>query len=93
VSADKEPITFPHCDARIVHAPGECSYCDESGLQYVRENWGINFTGHNDEDKLPCPADLARSKESLNSWGGNRPNPTLDSVAKVLVSRHGESEE
>ncbi len=66
-------VTFPHCDARILHPPGECHYCDKSGLQEVREAWGIAFTGQVTKGLKSCPADQARSSESLNSWPGNRP--------------------
>ena len=69
-------MTFPHCDARILHAPGECDVCDEysSDLQEVRKVWNIAFTGHKPEGiQTPCPADLARGPESYNQWGGNVP--------------------
>lgn len=37
---------FPHCDSRILHAPGECEYCDEvPEWQELRKAWGIAFTG------------------------------------------------
>jgi len=35
--------------------------------------WGINFTGHHDPDKLPCPAETKRSIDTINQWGGNIP--------------------
>lgn len=38
---------FPHCDQRILHAPGECEYCDANPQwQELRKAWGIAFTGH-----------------------------------------------
>jgi hypothetical protein len=38
---------FPHCDQRILHAPGECEFCDErEDWQALRKAWGIAFTGH-----------------------------------------------
>ncbi len=41
---------FPHCDARILHPPGVCSYCDDCPeLQELRRVWGINFTGEEHE--------------------------------------------
>lgn len=79
-------IQFPHCDPRIVHAPGECQYCDESGLQAVREAWGMAFTGHQEAGKIPCPGETARGMESLNKWGGNRARPTVGSVAEHVKS-------
>lgn len=68
-------ICGPHCDGRVLHAPGECTVCDKfPELQHVRSVWwGINFTGHNDPDKLTCPAELARSLETINRWYGNVP--------------------
>lgn len=37
---------FPHCDQRILHAPGECQYCDmHPEWQELRQAWGIAFTG------------------------------------------------
>jgi hypothetical protein len=75
---------FPHCDTRVLHAPGECEYCDRhEDWQMLRERWGIAFTGHppQDEDlhglirkQLPCPADYNRPPESPSDhrrWYGN----------------------
>lgn len=71
---------FPHCDTRILHAPGQCRYCDNHPeWQALREAWGIAFTGQDwgsDEEgiKLPCPADLNRppgSDRDHRRWGGN----------------------
>lgn len=70
---------FPHCDQRIVHKKGECVYCDEHAglLQYIRQMWNINFTGHHDVETpegtgmLPCPAEVARPISIINKWGGN----------------------
>lgn len=45
---------FPHCDQRILHAPGECEYCDgRPDWQAVRQAWGIAFTGHAPRGLLP----------------------------------------
>lgn len=60
---------FPHCDSRVLHAPGECKFCDESGLQQERIDQGINFTGHFDEDKATCPAWEARGANSQVFYG------------------------
>lgn len=64
---------FPHCDQRILHAPGECEVCDEHPLwQDLRIAWGICFTGYEPDNKeIPCPADYARgNKHTL--WPGNQ---------------------
>jgi hypothetical protein len=67
---------FPHCDARILHAPGECVYCDQHpDWQALRASWGIAFTGWTpDEKELPCPADHARGN-THTKWGGNVARP------------------
>jgi hypothetical protein len=69
-------MTFPHCDPKILHAPGECEYCDEhNDWQHLRELWGIAFTGYEpDESKkeLPDPATFVRGFANCNSWWGNK---------------------
>lgn len=70
--------SFPHCDARILHAPSECAFCDEHPLwQELREVWGIAFTGHAPAGgQMACPADAARPQGSPGDhrrWGGNKP--------------------
>lgn len=69
---------FPHCDERVLHAPYECSICDEyaSAAQNARINRGINFTGHTDANKTLCPADIARGLNGAHVWHGNRPTNT-----------------
>ena len=66
-------VQFPHCDQRVLHAPGECEFCDEQPMwQYLRQAWGIAFTGYEPENKeLPCPANYARG-ETVDYWPGNR---------------------
>ncbi len=68
---------FPHCDQRILHAPGECSYCDKhADWQALRVAWGIAFTGWEPDDKeLPCPADHARG-DKHKLWHGNVAYPS-----------------
>ena len=42
-----EIAQFPHCDTRVLHAPGECEFCDGQPVwQALRRAWGIAFTGH-----------------------------------------------
>lgn len=37
---------FPHCDAQVLHAPGECQHCDtHPEWQDLRVAWGVAFTG------------------------------------------------
>jgi hypothetical protein len=90
---DVKPITcrvspeykYPHCDARILHAPGECTVCDDCPqLQSIRLTWGIVFTGYLPEGhELPDPATHARGEKSINSWHGNVPQPS-----KVTMVEH-----
>lgn len=72
-------MQFPHCDQRVLHAPGECQYCDKhSEWQMLRQAWGIAFTGYDPEGtELPCPANHARG-DSVNKWYGNRATKGVD---------------
>ena len=64
---------FPHCDTKVLHAPGECEFCDtHPDWQELREVWGIRFTGHSEPGKVPCPAERERDIDTINRWGGNR---------------------
>lgn len=67
-------MQFPHCDQRILHAPGECKVCDaHPDWQTLRGNWGIAFTGHAPlAGQYPCVADATRG-ERHQAWPGNRP--------------------
>lgn len=67
-------VTYlPHCDAKVLHAPGECKYCDEHPeWQDLRELWGINFTGEHKEGKISCPSELERPFNVINEWPGNQ---------------------
>ena len=84
--------TFPHCDARILHAPGECKYCDmKPDWQMLRQSWSIAFTGYTPEGKeLPCPADYARGDAHKN-WIGNvaRPQETQNDGKNGSVQSQG----
>jgi len=54
----------PHCDSRVLHAPGECEFCDQRPeWQALRQAWGIAFTGH-----VP-KADLPRCGQPYNRHG------------------------
>lgn len=72
--AQSEPYRPPHCDERVLHAPGECVFCDaHPAVQKAREFAGVNFTGHTDPDKAPCPSDAVRGVAGAHVWGGNHP--------------------
>lgn len=67
----------PHCDQRILHAPGKCQFCDRHPeWQELRVMWSIAFTGQAPVvGGLPCPADNARPKDSPGDhrrWVGNQ---------------------
>lgn len=73
---------WPHCDARILHAVGECEYCDMAkDLQSERETLDVSNTGKTNR-RWPCPADLARKPEQYNAWSGNRPENAEAKVAR-----------
>lgn len=77
------PLNTPHCDSRVLHAPDECKYCamdKYKPLHEERERLGVNHTGHTDRP-WSCPAERARSSDSLNSWPGNRPSRPGDEDA------------
>lgn len=63
---------YPHCDPQILHSPAwGCVYCDRHPEeQEMRRRSGVNFTGENNPNKTPCPADLARGDTHMQ-WGGN----------------------
>lgn len=65
----------PHCDQRVLHAPGECVHCDHyPDWQELRKTQGIAFTGHEpSEFQGPCPSDFNRGIAGAHVWGGNRP--------------------
>lgn len=48
----------PHCNKYILHAPGECDFCDHFPLwQALRVMWGIAFTDYEPEGtEFPCPS-------------------------------------
>lgn len=75
-----EPVQYPHCDSRVLHAPGECKYCDgHLDWQNGRIHDRICFTGLDGDAMnrryrlgLPpvkwqaCPADAARPPGAAN---------------------------
>jgi hypothetical protein len=85
----KPKRSYPHCDARVLHAPGQCSIRDQyaTDLQEIRQIWGINFTGESDPSKSQCPAEAARPLETINKWGGNTAKPN---DAELFLDRLGQ---
>lgn len=83
-------MQYPHCDAMVLHAPGECTYCDRHpDWQTLRETWEIAFSGHDPiGDQVQCPAERRRPREIINRWGGNRP-AMASSVIRRLAGRLG----
>jgi hypothetical protein len=66
----------PHCDQAVLHAPGECQYCDEyPDWQEYRIVAQIAFTGHEPEgQQVRCPAEQRRPINTINRWYGNVPH-------------------
>lgn len=63
---------MPHCDSSVLHAPGECEFCDEyPDFQHYRVVARINFSGHYDRNKAPCPSTFFRPEATIDKWGGN----------------------
>ncbi len=92
-----EIAQFPHCDQMVLHAPGDCGYCDEHPeWQVLRRVWGIAFTGHAPGlvypdypaagYQLPCPSDLRRGQGGAHVWGGNRPTNVEAPEREILGS-------
>lgn len=84
---DTDPIVhraaFPHCDSRVLHAPGECKHCDRyPDWQRLRETYLVNFTGKNEPGKTQCPAERQRPLATINRWGGNRPQAAAEDTCK-----------
>lgn len=78
-------VQYPHCDSRILHAPGVCKYCDQSGLQEARKAAGIAFTGcEPGPGEKRCPAEEARSLDMMHRWPGNRPRKDIDALPNPL---------
>lgn len=70
---EESEAKYPHCDELVLHAPGECKYCDLfPARQSSRIKNLINFTGHRERGCSPCPSEKRRAFESINRWGGNR---------------------
>lgn len=83
---------FPHCDSDVLHAPRECKYCDRHPFAQLRRRINrINFTGHYDEGKAPCPSEVRRPLERINQWGGNVPVP--DGMTTIWYDPHLVTEE
>lgn len=90
----------PHCDQRVLHRLEDCEYCGSPEAwpqQKERAALGVRNTGVEGDQPgrvHPCPAELARSQESLQSWAGNRPAPppqhgplaVEDHVAEALLN-------
>lgn len=69
-----------HCDARVLHAPGECRFCDAyPERQAARVDEGVAFSGHAPANgQRPCPADAAVAhgeRGDYNAWCGNVARP------------------
>lgn len=80
---------YPHCDDRVLHAPGVCSFCDlYPEEQAARIANGVNFTGESDPNKKQCPAEQRRSLDTINRWGGNRAASDADTTSPEWKRRY-----
>lgn len=71
-------VVYPHCDFRVLHAPGTCDFCDEHpDWQEERVQKMIAFTNQkfpfDRRVEHPCPSTLYREPDKINAWVGNRP--------------------
>lgn len=74
----------PHCDDKVLHAPGACQFCDEyPERQAARVRDGVNFTRGTDPALRPCPSTEARGLDRIEAWFGNRPFPRPCPSTKV----------
>ncbi len=72
---------YPHCDQNVLHAPGECRYCDMyPDRQRERVDQKINFTGQSDPEKAVCPAEVVRPASTIHQWGGYRPVKSTEPI-------------
>ena len=78
----------PHCDSNVLHAPGECQYCDMyPEWQELRILMKVNFTGEDLPGREPCPSERMRALSTIEQWGGNRksvPDAKVNEVVKRL---------
>lgn len=73
VDPHPEMPVAPHCDSLILHAPGECKFCDVyPSWQQGRMQGRVNFTNHHDSDLAECPSTWRRDDETRDRWPGNR---------------------
>ncbi len=81
-------MTYPHCDPRVLHAPGLCEFCDmHPEWQELRKTWGVAFTGDRSNPKAElCPAEKARPLETIEAWPGNRRTDPVDRTQRVTLS-------
>jgi hypothetical protein len=83
----EHPIPAPHCDPRVLHAPGVCRYCDDEKhdrWRKYRKTNKILFTGELPRDGWSqCPAEAARGLDVLNRWPGNEPADAFYDAARA----------
>lgn len=81
---------YPHCDAKVLHAPGDCVYCDmHPDWQELRQTWGIAFTGRHEPGLVLCPSEQARPLSAINHWPGNTPNAVIPTQEEFFQAAHG----
>lgn len=64
-------ISSPHCDARVLHSPGLCTFCDEAeSLQDYRKRLNLKFTDELQANEPLLPGE-DRTKGSAEGWSRN----------------------
>lgn len=76
--ASARKVIFAHCDPRVLHAPLECPYCDETPERQIeRILCGVAFSGQTPAaGQIACPADRAVAsgeRGEYKQWPGNTP--------------------
>lgn len=74
---DLDFAKHPHCDDLVLHAPGECEFCDlYPRRQRDRQRARVRFTGElvgfYPYETEPCPSEKLRPLDVIEAWPGNR---------------------
>jgi hypothetical protein len=82
---------IPHCDDLVLHAHGECQYCDKHPRwQAARVRHHIAFTGQQPKPgQRACPAEVLRPAEKINRWYGNVAQPA-EGFTGIICDRCGD---
>lgn len=84
--------TPPHCDSLVLHAPGECRFCDcHPDWQAYRQTVGIAFSGHDPlNGQAACPSEVRRPRQLIIRWPGNVAAPDGQPVPSLYELPDGD---